>query len=103
MKNIILPPEVKLQNLPERILCAAIRNPDEKDLAGQPLIYCGLRHCNILWQSKSVSRKLHHQGFLTSFGRFVDRKEAYQIAKKNNQIIDEYRVVNDMLFSECLY
>lgn len=62
----------------ERIICAAIHNPEDKDITGQPLIYCGLRHANILWQSKSVSRNPHHQGFLTSKGRFVDRKRGVE-------------------------
>ena len=46
----------------ERIVCAAIHNPEDKDMAGEPLIYCGLRHSNILWQSKLVSRNPKHQG-----------------------------------------
>lgn len=29
------------------------------------------------------------QGFLTTTGRFVDRKEAYQIAKKQGQLIND--------------
>ncbi len=85
----------------EKILCAAIHNPNEKDLAGEPLIYCGLRHNNILWQSKAVSRNPYHQGFLTSYGRFVDRKEALKIALENNQVIG--KLYGDELYSENLY
>jgi hypothetical protein len=87
----------------ERIICAAIHNPDEKDMAGQPLIYCGLRHCNVLWQSEKVSRNPKHQGFLTSTGRFVDRKEGLKIALENNQIIDMKQMFGDKLYSENLY
>lgn len=87
----------------ERIICAAIHNPDEKDIAGKPLIYCGLRHANILWQSKLVSRNPHHQGFLTSNGRFVDRKEGLKIALENNQVIDISQIRGDNLYSEDLY
>lgn len=87
----------------ERIICAAIHNPEEKDMAGNPLIYCGLRHANILWQSRSVSRKLNHQGFLTSLGRFVDRKEGLKIALENDQVIDKSQIRADNLFSEDLY
>jgi hypothetical protein len=87
----------------ERIICAAIHNPEEIDMAGKPLIYCGLRHANILWQSKLVSRNPNHQGFLTSKGRFVDRKEALIIALKNNQVINIEEIRGDNLFSEDLY
>jgi len=84
----------------ERIICAAIHNPEDKDMAGEPLIYCGLRHCNILWQGKHVSRSPYHQGFLTSEGRFVDRKEALKIALENNQILDMSQVRGNNLYSE---
>lgn len=87
----------------EIILCAAIHKQGEKDLAGQPLIYCGLRHGNVLWQSKSVSRDPDDQGFLTSKGRFVNRKEALDIALKNNQVIDENEIRGNNLYSEDLY
>jgi hypothetical protein len=87
----------------ERIICAAIHRPDEKDMADQPLIYCGLRHANILWQSKAVSRNPYHQGFLTSKGRFVDRKEALKIALENDQVIDKAEIRGNRLFSEDLY
>ncbi len=87
----------------ERIICAAIHNPEEKDVAGKPLIYCGLRHPNILWQSKDVSRDPNHQGFITSKGRFVDRKEGLKIALMNNQVIDKSDIRGDNLYSEDLY
>lgn len=87
----------------ERIICAAIHNPEDKDMAEQPLIYCGLRHCNILWQSKLVSRNPYHQGFLTSKGRFVDRKEGLKIALENNQVIDHAEIRGEELYSEDLY
>jgi len=88
----------------EYILCAAIHNPEDRDDAGYPLIYCGHRHCNVLWQSKKVSRRPSHQGFLTNAGRFVDRKEGLEIAIKANQV-DETKLGNPIigLFSEDLY
>lgn len=83
----------------EYILCAAIYS-GEVDLAGQPLIHCGHRHANILWQSKLISRHLEHQGFITNKGRFVGRKEALEIAVKNNQLINPAR---SELYSEDIY
>lgn len=86
-----------------KIICAAIYKPGEKDMSGMPLIHCGLRHCNILWQSDKISRNPRHQGFLTSKGKFVNRKKALEIALKNNQIIDISKIRNGELFSENLY
>ena len=86
----------------ETILCAAICNPFDFDMAGHQLIYCGYRHNNILWQSEKVSRNLTHQGFLTSRGRFVDRIEAAKIAINAGQI-QELQYHDDKLFSEDLY
>ena len=85
----------------EIIICAAIHNPEDIDMVGEPLIYCGLRHANILWQSKSISRDPYHQGFLTSTGRFVSREEALIIALNNNQVIGE--IYGNKLYSENLY
>jgi hypothetical protein len=87
----------------EKILCAAIHNPEEVDIAGKPLIYCGYRHANILWQSRSISRNPYHQGFLTSKGRFVNREEGLQIALENKQVIDESNIRGQQLYSEDLY
>lgn len=87
----------------EYILCAAIHNPDEKDMAGEPLIYCGLRHCNVLWQGKHISRNPYHQGFLTNKGRFVNREEGLAIALENNQVLDQSEIRGKQLFSEDLY
>ena len=86
----------------EYILCAAIYNPDEVDMAGHPLIYCGYRHHNILWQGKHVSRNQKHQGFLTSKGRFVSREEAATIALDAGQT-DDLNYNSNKLFSEDLY
>lgn len=88
----------------EFIVCAAIHNPEEKDMAGNPLIHCGLRHAFILWQGKHVSRRQSHQGFLTNKNRYVDRIEAMNIAINANQVL--YEKLNNPrigLFSEDLY
>jgi hypothetical protein len=87
----------------EYILCAAICNPDEKDLAGDPLIYCGHRHHTILRQGSHVSQKLQHQGFLTSTGRFVNRREAFSVAAEAGQLKKIARNPIIGLFSEDLY
>lgn len=85
----------------EYILCAAI--------LFEGTIIAGHRHndCyNVLRKLKGEFTTLpKEQGFLTSKNRFVDRSEAWFIAKENNQIMsymledDEYHT----LISEDLY
>ena len=87
----------------EYILCSAIHDSNEVDMAGLPLIYCGKRHSNILWQGEHVSRNPYHQGFLTNRGRFVGREEALIIAIDAGQIIDTDDIRGDRLYSENLY
>lgn len=83
----------------EYILCASICDPSERDAGNQPLIYCGLRHHNILWQGSHVSRNLNHQGFLTNTGRHVNRNEGMEIAFLAGQISER----KNLLYSEDLY
>lgn len=54
------------------------------------------------WQEDSLTRCKTIQGFVTNKGRFVNRKEAFQIALNAGQI-DETNGVNGELFSEDLY
>jgi hypothetical protein len=107
----------------ERILCAAIWY---KDLAlvkkyeencrpyncDRGIVFCGWRHANCLYSKCSITglRDAESgdfiQGFLTSKNRFVDRKEAYTIAYRQNQIIgpNKGRETNEIgLTSEDIY
>lgn len=54
------------------------------------------------WQEDSLTRCNTVQGFITNKGRFVNRKEAFQIALDAGQI-DESNGVDRELFSEDLY
>lgn len=71
----------------ENIRCAAIMYND--------IIICGYRHGNCYETLKKLLPHLsedelptrEQQGFLTSENRYVDRKEAWKIAKANDQII----------------
>lgn len=54
------------------------------------------------WQEDSLTRCNTVQGFITNKGRFVNRKEAFQIALEAGQI-DESNGVDRELFSEDLY
>lgn len=95
---------------PERIVCAA--NYYQAD----NVILCGIRHGSVDMYSMydfsangynvCLHNKHMRQGFMTSKGRFVDRKEAWKIAVDQKQIVR--RVGGDdsdggTLYSENLY
>jgi hypothetical protein len=103
---------------PEYILCAAIWYLDYSLPTHSPVnihqgvVLCGYRHCNIIGQVSALLNKRqsemghYEQGFLTSANRFVSRKEAYEIAFRENQIIgpNKGRPYNEIgLTSEDLY
>ena len=93
----------------EYILCSAIHYDTGIREAHQPeniefgIVVCGYRHSSCLTIKSQISKLwvVHRpvQGFLTSENRFVDRKEASQIAYKAGQI-DKFK---DTLYSEDLY
>lgn len=98
--------------VPERIVCSAIESP-----LG---ILLGVRHCdhymlqqfeqyrtNILLvqgdNTPVIEMITGTNGFLTNKGRFLNRKEAYIIAKEQNQIVRPSMYDTNELFSENLY
>jgi hypothetical protein len=87
----------------EIIICAAIRMSDG-------YIVRGHRHNNCIRTASEIPKyqgeKWHgdDQGFITSTGRYVDRKEAFEIASKANQLkYDLSRATTKELYSEDLY
>lgn len=115
----------------EFILCAAIYINDNEKHEQQPknieigFVICGRRHHNCYQTIKDLTNQTpnerigklisslseeecrKHQGFITSLDRYVDRREAWKIAKENNQILHGL-VVSDngedsILISENLY
>lgn len=92
----------------EKIVCSAIWLDNSTKYSHQPkniesgYVVCGLRHHNCLQtislipNTKEV-RKV--QGFLTSFNRFVDRKEAKTIYNTYSTVKKD----SDLLYSEDLY
>lgn len=97
----------KIEN---RILCAAIYYDDGIKRAQLPrniksgIVACGLRHGNCftvlttMFPDRDYINKTK-QGFLTSDGDFVDRKEGSKIAFEAKQIKKD----DGCLFSEDLY
>lgn len=105
-------------DIPERIVCSACQVfVDERDGTnedGSEIIHevYGLRHYDQFMrkQIKELEKQYNYalldweQGFLTNKGRFVDRKEAMEIAKAQNQVIRLSGSPNsNILFSEDLY
>lgn len=89
-----------------RIVCAAIQNADG-------VVICSPRHYDetmhkIIEQideclmSSFYDSSTVIQGFVDQFGNFYNRRDAYKIAKENNQIIRDHHIVGE-LFSEHLY
>lgn len=89
----------------EFIICAAIKLSTGK-------IYYGHRHNHCLdamngelsWtmNRQEIGNVEKEQGFITSENRFVDRQEAWNIAKENNQI-KQQSGGEGTLYSEDLY
>ena len=76
-----------------KIVCAAL-NKNGK-------IYKGKTHANCFIQEPKGVLVNAEQGFVTSNGKFVNRKVALRIAKHYNQINHKH-FPEDMLFSEDL-
>ena len=96
----------------EYVLCAAIKrktpiNVKSKNYKTNTLedddiysIEIGRRHNDILARFGKDILYVIQQGFYTSFGRFVSREEALQIAKEAGQVGE---TDNNQLYSEDLY
>ena len=96
----------------EYVLCAAIKrktpiNVKSKNYKTNTLedddiysIEIGRRHNDILARFGKSQLEVIKQGFYTSYGRFVSREEALQIAKDAGQIKETN---SNILFSEDLY
>lgn len=107
-----------MNKVPEVIVCAAIKfiKRNEKDInlnrEGIEYVIPMVRHYSqdcqdILEAVQTYSEKYEfkevEQGFITNFSRFVNRKEALEIAKANNQIKHDIGYEPDELYSEMLY
>lgn len=98
-----------MDNQKEYIICAAIKRKEPRKyhicyhehLHDIFNIEIGYRHCDIISRfTNEVSSNPKDQGFYTSKGRFVSRKEALEIAKTAGQVNE---LIGGMLTSEDLY
>lgn len=95
-----------MDNTKEYILCAAVKRKTPRDAHRcYHEKYCdiynietGWRHADIIYRFMGELDE-DQQGFLTSTGRYVDRKEAAKIAFECGQIKKEIKV----LYSEDIY
>jgi hypothetical protein len=71
-------------DIPVWIVCAACKHKETG------IIFCGARHFDDVMRSqiKATGFKFtgYDQGFIDQYGRFYNRKDAWIIAEKNNQI-----------------
>lgn len=84
-------------------MCVAIRYPDEMGVFSLPR---PARHHHVMWTRLLITGKRTagdaEQGFLTTYGRFVDREEGLAIAQRENQIIQKHGN-EGLLFSEDMW
>ena len=101
-----------------KIICSALYIRDGNEHQNQPVnidtgfIVCGRRHSDCYYTISLMGNKEYKhmvggrsgQGFLTTDNRFVDRKEAYTIAKSAGQLLhDLHDLSNPQLCSEDLW
>lgn len=89
-----------------RVVCAALRGDGRNDFI------LGLRHysqdmvtqIDLRFDSNDFyCLSGDNQGFVDNFGKYMTRKEAYQVALAANQIIYPEACTNEELYSEGLY
>lgn len=117
-QNLIVHKNSDKNSKKEYILCAAIKrktpiNVESKNYKTSTLedddiysIEIGRRHNDIMARFGKDVLCLTQQGFYTSFGRFVSREEALQIAKEAGQIEEPgfaKLCSSNKLYSEDLY
>ena len=117
-QNLIVHENSDKNSKKEYILCAAIKrktpiNVESKNYKTSTLedddiysIEIGRRHNDIMARFGKDVLCLTQQGFYTSFGRFVSREEALQIAKDAGQVEEpgfNKLCSSNKLYSEDLY
>lgn len=93
-----------------KVVFAAIKFYIKGDI--YPTIMCGNRHCDVFEKMHNMhidyDRQSAEQGFLTNDATFVDRYEAFKIARAADQLLpeakEEYKdKIITQLFSEDVW
>lgn len=92
------------QQVLQRVVCAAARIDVDKIICS-PRHYDSTFHAIVDMLPEENRAEWYHgeEGFVNQFGKFLDRHEAYKIAKAANQIIFRCGGDEGKLFSENLY
>ena len=109
-ENFWLVPLTEEQLASERIVCSAVRmkfsNEKESIEVNIPMVRHYSPDCHpILNTFAKIYPKEEEicQGFMTNKGRFVNRKQGLEIAKRQNQIINDIGYEPNELFSEMMW
>lgn len=104
MDSLFVTEFLKMNTDNRRVVCAAIRAEDGD-------IIVGIRHYSPDMQAqinsrfdggKFLRRRRDEQGFVDQWGVYMTRTEAWEVAKRQNQIIRNIGVEGE-LYSEHLY
>lgn len=91
----------------EKIICAAVRFNGKVWMGHRHMYALDAMHNELSYtmnRKEMIEQKTDQdQGFVTSTGRYVSREEAWNIAKREGQIIDRDYQREGCLFSEDLY
>ena len=88
-----------------KLVCSAIKFNIFGDC--YPTIMCGKRHCDV-WEKMHIlhikyDKNTYVQGFLTNENTFVDRYDAFEIARTANQFLPEAKEEYKDVSSTALY
>ena len=92
------------KSYPERIAGVAVLRNGEIWALGPPA-----RHHHILWAASALDKEViekpsyKDQGFVTTHGRYADRKDGWTIAAREGQLLPGDHPVPGTLFSEDLW
>jgi hypothetical protein len=102
-----------MNSLSPRIVCAAMLMDNGDIVVGIRHFSPDMRAIMLKAYGEGYHRKVKEQGFVDQFGKFYNRKDAWNLAKTNKQIIRatgwettpkiEELEDNKVLFSENLY
>lgn len=97
--------QVFIGKRPPVIICAAarIKSNDVYLIVCSPRHYDRIAHAQIAHMGNRDLWRHAEEGFVDQYGNFYDRKQAWDIAVKNGQIVRDHDKCPGTLYSEHLY